>query len=42
LDYSFILDIPLHIYFETLLRKDDVKGEPVDASYPGVEFKIAP
>ncbi|XP_042678641.1 KAT8 regulatory NSL complex subunit 1-like protein isoform X6 [Centrocercus urophasianus] len=39
---SFPSDIPLHIYFETLLRKDDVKGEPVDASYPGVEFKIAP
>ncbi|XP_031460229.1 KAT8 regulatory NSL complex subunit 1-like protein isoform X6 [Phasianus colchicus] len=39
---SFPSDIPLHIYFETLLRKDDVKGEPVDASYPGAEFKIAP
>uniref|UniRef100_A0A803YPC0 KAT8 regulatory NSL complex subunit 1 like n=2 Tax=Meleagris gallopavo TaxID=9103 RepID=A0A803YPC0_MELGA len=39
---SFPSDIPLHIYFETLLRKDDVKGEPVDASYPGVGFKIAP
>uniref|UniRef100_A0A8C9FZF0 KAT8 regulatory NSL complex subunit 1 like n=1 Tax=Pavo cristatus TaxID=9049 RepID=A0A8C9FZF0_PAVCR len=34
---SFPSDIPLHIYFETLLRKDDVKGEPVDASYPGVD-----
>uniref|UniRef100_A0A8C2TQA7 KAT8 regulatory NSL complex subunit 1 like n=2 Tax=Coturnix japonica TaxID=93934 RepID=A0A8C2TQA7_COTJA len=39
---SFPSDIPLHIYFETLLRKDDIKGEPADASYPGVEFKIAP
>ncbi|OXB64722.1 hypothetical protein ASZ78_014993 [Callipepla squamata] len=39
---SFPSDIPLHIYFETLLRKDDIKGEPVDASYPGAEFKISP
>ncbi|NXJ07396.1 KAL1L protein, partial [Odontophorus gujanensis] len=39
---SFPSDIPLHIYFETLLRKDDIKGEPVDASYPGAEFKITP
>ncbi|XP_040416999.1 KAT8 regulatory NSL complex subunit 1-like protein isoform X15 [Cygnus olor] len=39
---SFPSDIPLHIYFETLLRKDDIKGEPVDASSLGVEFKISP
>ncbi|KAM9189319.1 KAT8 regulatory NSL complex subunit 1-like protein isoform 2-T3 [Mergus octosetaceus] len=38
---SFPSDIPLHIYFETLLRKDDIKGEPVDASCLGVEFKIS-
>ncbi|KAM6132204.1 LOW QUALITY PROTEIN: KAT8 regulatory NSL complex subunit 1-like protein [Phoenicopterus ruber ruber] len=36
---SFPSDIPLHIYFETLLRKDDIKGEPVDTSSLGVEFK---
>ncbi|NWS69307.1 KAL1L protein, partial [Crotophaga sulcirostris] len=35
-------DIPLHIYFETLLRKDDIKGEPVDTSSLGVEFKASP
>ncbi|XP_021253226.1 KAT8 regulatory NSL complex subunit 1-like protein isoform X2 [Numida meleagris] len=39
---SFPSDIPLHVYFEKLLRKDDIKGEPVDASYPGVEFKTSP
>ncbi|NXK53303.1 KAL1L protein, partial [Chauna torquata] len=39
---SFPSDIPLHLYFETLLRKDDIKGEPVDASSLGVEFKISP
>ncbi|XP_035187918.1 KAT8 regulatory NSL complex subunit 1-like protein isoform X7 [Oxyura jamaicensis] len=39
---SFPSDIPLHVYFETLLRKDDIKGEPVDASSLGVEFKISP
>ncbi|XP_066855409.1 KAT8 regulatory NSL complex subunit 1-like protein isoform X7 [Anser cygnoides] len=39
---SFPSDIPLHIYFETLLRKDDIKGEPVDAASLGVEFKISP
>ncbi|XP_064371399.1 KAT8 regulatory NSL complex subunit 1-like protein isoform X3 [Dromaius novaehollandiae] len=39
---SFPSDIPLHVYFETLLRKDDVKGEPVDAPSLGVEFKMSP
>ncbi|NXL85231.1 KAL1L protein, partial [Alectura lathami] len=39
---SFPSDIPLHVYFETLLRKDDIKGEPVDPSSLGVEFKISP
>ncbi|KFQ33344.1 KAT8 regulatory NSL complex subunit 1-like, partial [Merops nubicus] len=39
---SFPSDIPLHIYFETLLRKDDIKGEPVDASSLGMEFKVSP
>ncbi|XP_074728707.1 KAT8 regulatory NSL complex subunit 1-like protein isoform X5 [Strix uralensis] len=39
---SFPSDIPLHIYFETLLRKDDIKGEPVDTSSLGVEFKVSP
>ncbi|XP_010175292.1 KAT8 regulatory NSL complex subunit 1-like protein, partial [Antrostomus carolinensis] len=39
---SFPSDIPLHIYFETLLRKDDIKGEPVDASSLGGEFKVSP
>ncbi|XP_068804020.1 KAT8 regulatory NSL complex subunit 1-like protein isoform X2 [Struthio camelus] len=39
---SFPSDIPLHVYFETLLRKDDVKGEPVDTSSLGVEFKTSP
>ncbi|KFQ90948.1 KAT8 regulatory NSL complex subunit 1-like, partial [Nipponia nippon] len=39
---SFPSDIPLHIYFETLLRKDDIKGEPVDSSSLGVEFKVSP
>ncbi|XP_069716697.1 KAT8 regulatory NSL complex subunit 1-like protein isoform X6 [Phaenicophaeus curvirostris] len=39
---SFPSDIPLHIYFETLLRKDDIKGEPADASSSGVEFKACP
>ncbi|XP_064925122.1 KAT8 regulatory NSL complex subunit 1-like protein isoform X5 [Columba livia] len=33
---SFPSDIPLHLYFETLLRKDDIKGEPVDTSSLGV------
>ncbi|NXX38011.1 KAL1L protein, partial [Tricholaema leucomelas] len=32
-------DVPLHVYFETLLRKDDIKGEPVDTSTLGVEFQ---
>uniref|UniRef100_A0A8C3J7W6 KAT8 regulatory NSL complex subunit 1 like n=1 Tax=Calidris pygmaea TaxID=425635 RepID=A0A8C3J7W6_9CHAR len=39
---SFPSDIPLHIYFETLLRKDDIKGEPVDTSSLGAEFKVSP
>ncbi|NXG78793.1 KAL1L protein, partial [Baryphthengus martii] len=39
---SFPSDIPLHIYFETLLRKDDIKGEPVDTSSLGMEFKVSP
>ncbi|XP_059676373.1 KAT8 regulatory NSL complex subunit 1-like protein isoform X2 [Gavia stellata] len=39
---SFPSDIPLHIYFDTLLRKDDIKGEPVDTSSLGVDFKISP
>ncbi|KAM6348323.1 KAT8 regulatory NSL complex subunit 1-like protein isoform 4-T5 [Alca torda] len=39
---SFPSDIPLHVYFETLLRKDDIKGEPVDTSSLGVEFKVFP
>ncbi|XP_054066232.1 KAT8 regulatory NSL complex subunit 1-like protein isoform X4 [Rissa tridactyla] len=39
---SFPSDIPLHVYFETLLRKDDIKGEPVDTSSLGVEFKVSP
>ncbi|XP_075286053.1 KAT8 regulatory NSL complex subunit 1-like protein isoform X5 [Opisthocomus hoazin] len=39
---SFPSDVPLHIYFETLLRKDDIKGEPVDTSSLGVEFKVSP
>ncbi|XP_051479939.1 KAT8 regulatory NSL complex subunit 1-like protein isoform X4 [Apus apus] len=39
---SFPSDIPLHIYFETLLRNDDIKGEPVDTSSLGVEFKVSP
>ncbi|XP_068877900.1 KAT8 regulatory NSL complex subunit 1-like protein isoform X2 [Aphelocoma coerulescens] len=38
---SFPSDIPLHIYFETLLRKDDIKGEPADASSLGGEFKVS-
>ncbi|NXT74876.1 KAL1L protein, partial [Zapornia atra] len=39
---SFPSDIPLHMYFEMLLRKDDIKGEPVDTSSLGVEFKVSP
>ncbi|KAM6421306.1 KAT8 regulatory NSL complex subunit 1-like protein isoform 1-T1 [Rhynochetos jubatus] len=39
---SFPSDIPLHIYLETLLRKDDVKGEPVDTSSLGAELKVPP
>ncbi|XP_062435269.1 KAT8 regulatory NSL complex subunit 1-like protein isoform X2 [Rhea pennata] len=39
---SFPSDIPLHVYFETLLKKDDIKGEPVDAPSLGVEFKMSP
>ncbi|KAM6070864.1 KAT8 regulatory NSL complex subunit 1-like protein isoform 1-T2 [Chlamydotis macqueenii] len=39
---SFPSDIPLHIYFETLLRKDDIKGEPVDTSSLGADFKGSP
>ncbi|NXB10047.1 KAL1L protein, partial [Cnemophilus loriae] len=38
---SFPSDIPLHIYFETLLRKDDIKGEPADTSSLGREFKVS-
>ncbi|NXX97639.1 KAL1L protein, partial [Centropus bengalensis] len=39
---SFPSDIPLHIYLETLLRKDDIKGEALDASSSGGEFKASP
>ncbi|NXN06545.1 KAL1L protein, partial [Indicator maculatus] len=39
---SFPSDIPLHVYFETLLRKDDIKGEPLDTSSLGVGFKGSP
>ncbi|NXM68050.1 KAL1L protein, partial [Serilophus lunatus] len=38
---SFPSDIPLHIYFETLLKKDDIKGEPVDTLSLGGEFKVS-
>ncbi|NXA96410.1 KAL1L protein, partial [Melanocharis versteri] len=38
---SFPSDIPLHIYLETLLRKDDIKGEPADTSSLGGEFKVS-
>ncbi|NWY30626.1 KAL1L protein, partial [Pheucticus melanocephalus] len=38
---SFPSDIPLHIYFETLLKKDDIKGEPADTSSLGGEFKVS-
>ncbi|NWI87346.1 KAL1L protein, partial [Pitta sordida] len=38
---SFPSDIPLHIYLETLLRKDDIKGEPVDTLSLGGEFKVS-
>ncbi|CAN8200923.1 unnamed protein product [Coccothraustes coccothraustes] len=38
---SFPSDIPLHIYLETLLRKDDIKGEPADASSLGGEYKVS-
>ncbi|XP_039924865.1 KAT8 regulatory NSL complex subunit 1-like protein isoform X2 [Hirundo rustica] len=38
---SFPSDIPLHIYFETLLRKDDIRGEPADTSSLGGEFKVS-
>ncbi|KAM9550223.1 KAT8 regulatory NSL complex subunit 1-like protein isoform 1-T1 [Guaruba guarouba] len=39
---SFPADIPLHIYFETLLKKDDIKGEPFDNSSSGGEVKASP
>ncbi|NXD08813.1 KAL1L protein, partial [Nothocercus nigrocapillus] len=39
---SFPSDIPLHVYFETLLRKDDIKGEPADAASLGVDLKMSP
>ncbi|XP_065525878.1 KAT8 regulatory NSL complex subunit 1-like protein isoform X1 [Lathamus discolor] len=39
---SFPADIPLHIYFETLLKKDDIKGEPVDTSSSRGEVKASP
>ncbi|XP_061200705.1 KAT8 regulatory NSL complex subunit 1-like protein isoform X5 [Neopsephotus bourkii] len=39
---SFPADIPLHIYFEALLKKDDIKGEPVDTSSSGGEVKASP
>ncbi|NWX99700.1 KAL1L protein, partial [Nothoprocta ornata] len=39
---SFPSDIPLHVYFETLLRKDDVKGESADAASPGTDLKMSP
>ncbi|XP_005049058.1 PREDICTED: KAT8 regulatory NSL complex subunit 1-like protein isoform X1 [Ficedula albicollis] len=38
---SFPSDVPLHIYFETLLRRDDIKGEPADTSSLGGEFKVS-
>uniref|UniRef100_A0A8C5IK27 KAT8 regulatory NSL complex subunit 1 like n=1 Tax=Junco hyemalis TaxID=40217 RepID=A0A8C5IK27_JUNHY len=38
---SFPSDIPLHIYFETLLRNNDIKGEPADTSSLGGEFKVS-
>ncbi|CAM5095219.1 unnamed protein product [Natator depressus] len=39
---SFPSDIPLHIYFETLLKEDKIKGDPADTSALGVEFKMSP
>ncbi|NXU56805.1 KAL1L protein, partial [Turnix velox] len=39
---SFPSDIPLHIYFEMLLRKDGIRGDAVDKSCSGVEFKVSP
>ncbi|KAM7049053.1 KAT8 regulatory NSL complex subunit 1-like protein isoform 6-T9 [Acridotheres tristis] len=38
---SFPSDVPLHIYFETLLRRDDIKGEPAHTSSLGGEFKVS-
>ncbi|XP_019409191.1 PREDICTED: KAT8 regulatory NSL complex subunit 1-like protein isoform X2 [Crocodylus porosus] len=39
---SFPSDIPLHMYFETLLKKDEIKADPVDTSALGVEFQTSP
>uniref|UniRef100_A0A8C8SYC3 KAT8 regulatory NSL complex subunit 1 like n=1 Tax=Pelusios castaneus TaxID=367368 RepID=A0A8C8SYC3_9SAUR len=39
---SFPSDTPLHVYFETLLKEDKFKGDPVDTSALGVEFKMSP
>ncbi|XP_019347535.1 KAT8 regulatory NSL complex subunit 1-like protein isoform X2 [Alligator mississippiensis] len=39
---SFPSDIPLHMYFEALLKKDKIKADPVDTSALGVEFQTSP
>ncbi|XP_074856844.1 KAT8 regulatory NSL complex subunit 1-like protein isoform X2 [Carettochelys insculpta] len=39
---SLSSDIPLHIYFETLLKEDKIKGDPIDLSALRVEFKMSP
>ncbi|XP_019378971.1 PREDICTED: KAT8 regulatory NSL complex subunit 1-like protein isoform X2 [Gavialis gangeticus] len=39
---SFPSDIPLHMYFETLLKKDEIRADPVDTSALGVEFQTSP
>ncbi|XP_014374782.2 KAT8 regulatory NSL complex subunit 1-like protein isoform X2 [Alligator sinensis] len=39
---SFPSDIPIHMYFEALLKKDKIKADPVDTSALGVEFQTSP
>ncbi|XP_053139394.1 KAT8 regulatory NSL complex subunit 1-like protein isoform X2 [Hemicordylus capensis] len=39
---SFPSDTPLHVYFKTLLKKYEIKGDPFETSALGLELKVSP
>nr|XP_060638117.1 KAT8 regulatory NSL complex subunit 1-like protein [Anolis sagrei ordinatus] len=39
---SFPTDTPLHVHFRRLLKKCEIKGDPLETSALGFEFKMSP